>query len=119
MSETQMAEAEKKLQTIEERLISLESSVTKESKGKSSNQSNNSEAVEAALKAYQKQILGKLKQIRESLTAEGGDVQSIKNERDQLAQENKQLKVEVERLNYRVSHLIKALNEEESKNTGK
>jgi hypothetical protein len=36
-----------------------------------------------------------------------------------LQQENKKLKIEIQRLNYRINHLVKALNEEEAKNSNK
>lgn len=110
-----MSTAEEKLKSLEDRIIGLESSVS----------TNKNESGEEALKAYQEHILGKLKLIREALVANADDgsssvhFQAVKAERDQLATENKQLKVEIERLNYRVKHLIKALNEEESKNAGK
>lgn len=74
------------------------------------------QAVDLAIKLYQKQILGKLKAIRDALVAEGGDVATIRRERDEARAENAALKKDVERLNYRVRHLVKALNEEEQKN---
>jgi chromosome segregation ATPase len=127
LSSDVMNEAEQLMKSLESRMNSLETKVTQDTKKKpSGNQpgtaaatNNNSEAVEAALKAYQKQILGKLKQIREAFDAEGGDIQTIRSERDQLAAENKKMKTEIERLNYRVNHLVKALNEEEAKNAAK
>jgi chromosome segregation ATPase len=130
LSSDVMNEAEQLMKSLETRMNSLETKVTQDTKKKpSGNQAgttaatttsnNNSEAVEAALKAYQKQILGKLKQIRESFDAEGGDIQTIRSERDKLAAENKQMKTEIERLNYRVNHLVKALNEEEAKHAAK
>ena len=70
--------------------------------------------VEIMLRSYQIELLGKLKAIRAGLTAEGGDVGTIRVERDALKDENAALKKENERLNYRVRHLIKALNEEEN-----
>jgi chromosome segregation ATPase len=98
--------AENRMQSIEERLVALESSAPVD----------NSSAVEAAVRAYQAQILGKLKDIRHTLVSEGGDVVTIKSERDAAVAENVKLKKEIERLNYRVRHLIKALEEEENKN---
>jgi hypothetical protein len=70
---------------------------------------------EELLLNYQVQMLGKLKAIREGLAAEGGDVGTIRAERDSLREANNALKKENERLNYRVRHLVKALNEEENK----
>lgn len=111
-SEELQKSADAKLKSLEDRIISLEAS---NNKGPDSG--------EEALRSYQQHILGKLKQIREALvTTNNEDVgnsvqfQAVKAERDQLAEENKKLKVEIDRLNYRVKHLIKALNTEEEKN---
>ena len=43
------------------------------------------------------------------MTADGGDLGQIKEERDNLQAENLKLKKEAEKLNYRVKHLVKAL----------
>ena len=103
--------SETRMTGIEERLLALEST--------GSNSANNNAAVQEAVRAYQIQVLEKLKVIRESLASEGGDVVSIKAERDAALTENAALKKEIDRLNYRVRHLVKALNEEESKNAAK
>ena len=102
---------EEKMKGLEDRILSLESSLTT-----GTTTTNN-------LQDYQKHILGKLKTIREALVAgdtNGGNntvqTQAIVQERDQLKEENKKLKVEIDRLNYRVRHLVKALNAEEEKN---
>ena len=71
---------------------------------------------ETVLKTYQKQILSRLKTVKQSLISEIGDVHSIKNERDIAVVENEKLKEDVKALNYRIQILIKALIEEESKN---
>ncbi len=105
-----VSEAEDRMKTIEERLVALESTAAP---------ADNSAAVEAAVRAYQSQILSKLKDIRQSMMAEGGDVGTIKAERDAAVAENAKLKKEIERLNYRVRHLVKALEEEENKNSNK
>ncbi len=95
--------AEDRMKNIEERLIALESP------------SKSAAAVETAVRTYQSQILGKLKDIRQTLVSEGGDVATIKTERDMAIAENAKLRKEIDRLNYRVRHLIKALDEEEQK----
>jgi hypothetical protein len=105
---SELSNAEGRMKAIEDRLTALE--VTP------SGGSNNSAAIEEAVRAYQVQVLGKLKAVREALASEGGDINTIRDERDKALQENAQLKKEIQRLNYRVNHLIKALNEEEERN---
>lgn len=102
-------EAEARMSTIEQRLLSLESE---------GSVNNSSEVVEQALNAYQKQVLQKLKAIRSTIMEEGGDVVAIKKERDDAVAQNALLKKEVEKQNYRIQHLIKALNLAEEKNKG-
>lgn len=102
--------AEARMSGIEERILALEST---------GNNSSSNAAVQEAVRAYQIQVLEKLKAIRQSLASEGGDVKTIKAERDAALAENAALKKEVDRLNYRVRHLVKALNEEESKHASK
>ena len=41
-------------------------------------------AVEAALKEYQKEVLARLKTIRAQISGDGGDVETIKKERDEV-----------------------------------
>ena len=47
------------------------------------------------------------------------DLAAVQKERDELLKENLVLRKEKERLNYRVNHLVKALNEEEKKHVSK
>ena len=54
--------------------------------------------------------VGKLKVIRDKIIAEGGDGTALQKERDAALAENERMKKEIEKLNYRVSHLIKELN---------
>lgn len=79
---------------------------------------------ENVLKEYQLQVLTKLKELRNVMISDsntnsdipGSSSSSImKNERDAAVAEVKLLKKEVEKLNYRIRHLVKALNEEETK----
>lgn len=65
---------------------------------------------------YQKQVLTKLKHIRETLVSEIGNVAEIKESQEVAVAENLQLKKEVERLKYRIQILVKSLEEEENKN---
>lgn len=107
-----LASAENKLASLEQRIANLELS-------DSPNANANSEAVDAAIQQYQLQVLARLKEIRDAMKVEGGDISSVRKERDTAVEENKLLKKEVERLQYRVKHLIKSLEEEERKNEGK
>lgn len=74
---------------------------------------------EAAMKAYQLDMLSRLKEIRAAIVKDGesgmGAV-GLREERDAALAEVQKLKKENDRLNYRVAHLIKALNAEEAKN---
>ena len=79
---------------------------------------------ENALKEYQLQVLSKLKELRNLMINDSntnsdipGSTSSsiLKDERDAAVAEVKLLKKEVDKLNYRIRHLVKALNEEESK----
>jgi peptidoglycan hydrolase CwlO-like protein len=101
-----LTSAENKLASLEKRIANLEISGA----------SSGGEAAEAAVRQYQVQVLARLKEIRDAMTSEGGDVTTIRNERDSTVEENKRLKKEFERLQYRVTHLVKSLEEEERKN---
>lgn len=101
-----MDHANAKMSSIEERLTKVEETLVG---------SNSSSTPNVDLKEYQAQLLIKLKGIREAMTAEGGDIVQIKEERDKLAIENTKQKKESDKLNYRIKHLIKALNREEAK----
>lgn len=62
---------------------------------------------------YQEQLLIKLKSIREAMlnSNKGGGLTSKNDDRDrQLLAENISLKKDNEKLNYRISHLVKAVN---------
>eukprot|EP01039_Chlorochromonas_danica_P001609 gene1609-1757_t len=102
--------------SFEERLVELEkAALSTNTTTEQEQQGVDGQAVEVAIKKYQQQMLIKLKTIKNALLVEGGDVTSIRQERDAAVTENIALKKEIERLNYRVRHLIKALNEEEGK----
>jgi hypothetical protein len=100
-----ISEAEERMKSIEERLLSIEST---------SGAASNTAEVELALHQYQTQILGKLKEVRDKISEEGGDISTVRKERDEAVSQNVLLKKEVEKLNYRVEHLIKALNKAEA-----
>jgi chromosome segregation ATPase len=108
MSE-ELAVAEQKLGSLEERISKLELEATK------GPVSDNLSVAEEAVKAYQIQLVDRLKEIRDAIKNEDGDIVQIRNERDAAISENKKLKIEIERLGYRVRHLIKNLDEEERK----
>eukprot|EP01041_Mallomonas_annulata_P002231 gene2231-4331_t len=55
-------------------------------------------------------------EIKEEKGILSGDVAILSAQKDNLSAENEKLRKEVDKLNYRVKHLIKALNEEEAKN---
>lgn len=97
---------------MEEQLSSLEQRVKAVEQGQ-----GHSEETEKALRAYQVQMSEKLRRVRDLLQAESGagDSSEVARERDAALEENKKLRKEVERLNYRVKHLVRALNEEENK----
>jgi vacuolar-type H+-ATPase subunit I/STV1 len=97
-----------------DKLIELESRMTSLEANQNSTTANQS--ADEILVLYQSQVASKLKLIREKLLAEGADIDKVREERDAMASENKLLKKEIERLNYRVNHLVKSLSEEESKN---
>lgn len=94
------------MQSIEERLLALESE---------NGVAGSSAEVEQALQAYQSQMLVKLKAIRARFSEEGGDVTTIRKERDDAITQNALLRKEIEKQNYRIQHLIKALNAAEAK----
>ena len=104
-----LVSAEKRMSALEEKLLSLEVAAVAAS---------SDAAAEGALQNYQLSLLARLKTLRELLVSEAGSSESlakVKEDRDQLAIENAQLKKENERLQYRVNHLVKALNAEELK----
>lgn len=78
---------------------------------------NDLQIAEAAVQTYQAQLLPRLKEVRAALEQEGGDIVSVKRERDAAIEENKKLKKEMQRMEYRIKHLVKSLNEEEAKNS--
>lgn len=84
---------------LEQRLKTLEIE-TKELGGQSQAISGPS------LVVYQQQMLERLLAIRSALQ-EGGDAAFAAKERDALKEENAKLRKEIERLNYRVTHLVK------------
>ena len=102
-------ESQIRMNSIDERLLKLEHSL-----GQTAVFDLNASG---DLLEYQEQLLSKLKNIREVLGSNGGDVVQIKEERDILQLENSKLNKEVQKLNYRINHLIRALNTEEKKNS--
>ena len=67
---------------------------------------------------YQAQTVEKLKAIRDLMTSDSSGSNDVKRERDEAIARNKELEKEIERLKYRVNHLVKALNNEEQKHAG-
>lgn len=60
------------------------------------------------LLVYQKQVLGRLVMIRDALAADPAvDMAYVLKERDALREENAKLTKEIDKLNYRIAHLVK------------
>jgi len=77
--------------------------------------------VQGALANYQKHMLEKLLQIRSAMAngegnGEGGNVAAMREERDAAKSEAAALRKELEKANYRITHLVKSLKAEEEKN---
>ena len=77
--------------------------------------------VQGALANYQKEMLEKLLQIRSAMAngegnGEGGNVAAMREERDAAKSEAAALRKELEKANYRITHLVKSLKAEEEKN---
>lgn len=98
-------EAMSKLTLLEFRLAEVER--TNKEKAKVSSVVDNT-----ALMAYQRSMLTRLKAVRSALGNEGGDVGAITRERDALLEENKKLKADNDKLNYRIMHLVRAVKEQ-------
>ena len=62
-----------------------------------------------ALAEYQGQVLSRLKVIRDALmSGDGrGDMAFVIKERDALREENEKLKQDMQKMNYRIQHLVK------------
>ena len=101
-------EAELRMSALEGKIADLEAS-----RGNGTNKTETAASSEALI-TYQTQILGKLVSIRDAFLVEGGDVTQISAERDQFQAENVKLRKEAEKLNYRIQHLVKALNQAEA-----
>lgn len=107
---TDISSAKEKMTDLEIRISGLENISSVSSSLPVVNESSES------LISYQIRMLKKLKEVKQTLELEGGDLKSITMERDIALEESKALKKENEKLNYRIRHLIKSLNEEEDKN---
>lgn len=110
---SELETAERKVASLEARLAALEI------QNQSPVPASGSENTDAAVKAYQVQLLARLVEVRDSISQQGGDAVAIAAERDAALLENKQLKKEIAKLQYRVKHLIRSLDEEEKRNSGK
>lgn len=112
--------AENTLRSLEERVLAVEASA----KCNATSGVSDEDKVSIAIKAYQIQMLNRLKEIQAAMEREqsgssaSGDVLKIIAERDMALAEVKKQNTEIAKLNYRVNHLVKALNEEERKNQG-
>lgn len=87
---------------MEQRLVALEAE---------SKEFGKVEPAGETLILYQAQMLERLVEIRGALAvAGGGDSSLVTKERDALNEENARLKKDIEKLNYRITHLVKHVN---------
>lgn len=104
---------EEQLQRAEQRLLDLESRLTQvEQVGSAAAKGSEDDG---ALQAYQAVVLDKLKAVRQAMLEEVGDIGAVRRERDAAVALNVKLEAEIAKQNYRIAHLIKALNEAQSK----
>lgn len=99
-------DAEKLLQSLQKRVGQIERASAAESTGDTSQ-----------LRAYQADMLVKLRAVRASLVQEG-DLTTLKAERDAAVSENAGLREALDKANYRIMHLKRSLEAEEAKNGG-
>ncbi len=102
-----LPEALARLELLEGRLQAV---LNDEQASSTANVGDMSTSVKQALAAYQAQILPRLLEIRAAIVSGGGDVATIRAERDAAVAENIKLKRDGERMQYRIQHLIKELN---------
>ena len=111
-----MDEAESKIASLEKRIAILESSSTPTE----DSFDRYCDIQTQTLKHFQEDILTKLIAIRQQAVIESQQREitaSTKTESEDILRENASLKKEIERLNYRVNHLVKALTAEELRNS--
>ena len=107
MDAAKIAEAESRVSALEDRMLNLEQAheyATKSSAGSD------------LLLQYQIEVLEKLKHVRETVLQDLGDIDNIKQQRDDAVALNTRLTKEVEQMQYRIKHLIRALNEAQAQN---
>mmetsp|Transcript_29073 Transcript_29073/g.65050 ORF Transcript_29073/g.65050 Transcript_29073/m.65050 type:complete len:95 (+) Transcript_29073:154-438(+) len=68
-----------------------------------------------ALQAYQGEVLARLQELRGKMGEDSSGGGDLKKKCDQLKGENAELRKQVEKQNYRIAHLIRMLEDEESK----
>ena len=75
------------------------------------------DSVNEPLKEYQVKMLGQLRQLRKKLKEEGVGYggAGADQEKEKLQKENGELKAEVSKLNYRIVHLLRALDEADAR----
>ena len=98
-----------RMQAIEQRLGVVEKSNSSLGSG------NNNNVDKQALARFQLQMVDRLKEIKTAMMNSGGDVVAITAERDAALAENAKLKADAAKMEYRINHLVKMLNEEEAK----
>jgi len=116
-----MDEAESKIASLERRIAMLESQQQHHHHGPAEVSFDQYSDIQTqALKQFRSDVLVRLRSIRQQAVLEsqqGMASASMKGECEELSRENAALKKEIERLNYRVNHLVKALSAEELKNS--
>ncbi len=60
-------------------------------------------------------VLARLVQIQNAVIEDQKEAELVRAERDALKSENEELKGKVDRLNYRIMHLLRALDEKDPK----
>jgi hypothetical protein len=96
---------------MDEKISSLEQRVEAVERGQGL-----SRDAELALRSYQSQTVAKLIQVRDLLLSpDNTDASQVSKERDAALEENAKLKKDIEKLNYRVNHLVRSLEAEEMK----
>jgi len=99
-------EAEALLKTLQKRVQALEKAGPAAGGGRGGGGGGDG----PALRAYQTEMLGKLRALRKALQEEG-DLTSVKEERDAALAENAKLKKDLAKAQYRIMHLKRALVE--------
>jgi len=111
--EQRTTEAETRISELTARISKLETGSTLSGSGTSQGGGESAAAIKEAVRRERGETLLKLRALRDAMKAEGQDLSQVKSERDQALAENEELKKENEKLNYRIKHLLRSLEEAE------